>query len=137
MNVFIVFSKIMSILRNLSVQLFGTNCPTRAIGGARPYRWLFGSGQTCTCTTLLFAKSFQIGLVQAFAFKFFSLLFSHTSLRTFLGFRPLDEAGSSLSLSSDDMKSMAFGEQKISLAFSLSLSDKIAFSKLERRLDSF
>lgn len=73
----------------------------------------------------------------SFAFKFFSLLFSHTSLRTFLGFGPLDEAGSSLLLSSDDMKSMAFGEQKISLAFSLSLSYKIAFSKLERRLDSF
>lgn len=73
--------------------------------------------------------------LSSFAFKFFSFLFSHTSLRTFLGFGPLDGAGSSVSLSSDDMKLMAFGEQNISIALSLSLSDKMAFSKLERHLD--
>jgi len=67
-----------------------------------------------------------------------SVSFSPTPVyRTLLGFVPLDGVGSLLSLSSDDMKLMAFGEQKISLALSLSLSDKMAFSKLERHLDSF
>lgn len=55
-------------------QLFATNCPSRAIGGAGPYRWLFGSAQTCTCTTLFFAESFQIGLVQ-FCFQILQLTF--------------------------------------------------------------
>lgn len=92
---------------------------------------------TCALVRRCLSLSPSKCALSSLSFRFLNLLFSHTSLRTFLGFGPFVAAGSSLSLSSDDMKSTAFGEERISLAFSLSLSDKMALSKLERRLDSF
>ena len=143
MNAFIMFSKIMNCLRNLSIHwLFVAANYSLRIAQQGP---LVGQGRTDGSSVLLkralvrrcFSLSPSKQASSSFAFKFLSLLFSHISLRTFLGSGPLDGAGSSLSLSSDDMKSMAFGGQKISHPPSLSLSDKVAFSKLEQSLDSF
>lgn len=73
----------------------------------------------------------------SFDLMFLSLVRSHVSFLVFLGFGPLVESGSSISLSSDDIKSIAFGEDRISFALSLSFSDRVLFCRLWRRLDSF
>ena len=57
-----MWKKHASMRQNLAFK--ATDFITRAIGGAGTYRWPFGSAQMCSCTTLSFAKSFQIDFVQ-------------------------------------------------------------------------
>ena len=70
---------------------------------------------------------------------FFNLLLSHGSLLTFLGSGPFTVPSMSSSLSSEDIYFSASGDEKISLAFALSVSvrDVVDFCRVESRLASF
>ena len=70
---------------------------------------------------------------------FFNLLLSHGSLLTFLGIGPFTVPAMSSSLSSEDIYFSASGDEKISLAFALSVSERdvVDFCRVERRLASF
>ena len=70
---------------------------------------------------------------------FLSLLLSHCSFFTFLGFGPFVVASISSSLFSEDMYDNACGEERISRAFALSASERIVvdLSRFERHLESF
>ena len=70
---------------------------------------------------------------------FFNLLLPHGSLLTFVDSGPFTVPFMSSSLSSEDIYFSAFGDEKISLAFALSVSvrDVVDFCRVERRLASF